>query len=339
MRCAPSPARWRRGSRADRRRRSAGARAADPRHPVGLLPRHRARDGLGRRRLRLQGGALAAGAAAGARARARRRGRVPRRARRLARGRPALDLPHRRAPRPRGVRGGAGAAPRGAAAHLGLAAGGGEPLQRVRALRPAGLARLRGGAPGRPGPPHRDGTRLLLRAGAAAMVTSRALYLGFLLLLAAERLFEVALSRRNAARALARGGRESGQAHFPVMVALHTAFLAAFAAALGAQALRYWAVASLGDRWNVRVIVVPGDVPVQRGPYRLVRHPNYAAVVLEMLAVPLVHGCWATALVFSALHLVVLRVRIRAEETALGAAWQDAFAGRPRFLPGGHGRG
>jgi len=189
------------------------------------------------------------------------------------------------------------------------------------------------------------------------MVTSRALYLGFLLLLAAERLVEVTLSRRNAARALARGGRESGQAHFPVMVALHTAFLAscalesafrpfpgalgwaALAAAVGAQGLRYWVVASLGDRWNVRVIVVPGEAPVQGGPYRFVRHPNYAAVVLEMIAVPLVHGCWVTALVFSALNLVVLRVRIRAEEAALGAVWQDAFAGRPRFLPGGHGRG
>jgi methyltransferase len=189
------------------------------------------------------------------------------------------------------------------------------------------------------------------------MVTSRAAYLAFLLLLGAERLFEVALSRRNAARALARGGRESGRAHFPAMVALHTTFLAScavesgirpFPGALGwvalagaafAQALRYWAVASLGDRWNVRVIVVPGDAPVQRGPYRFVRHPNYAAVVLEMLAVPLIHGCWLTAAVFSALHALVLRVRIRAEEAALGASWQDAFAGRGRFFPGGPGRG
>ena len=171
------------------------------------------------------------------------------------------------------------------------------------------------------------------------MVTSRALYLAFLLAIGAERLFEVALSRRNAARAFARGGRESGQAHFPAMVALHTAFLAscalesgirtfpgalgwaAVAAAMGAQALRYWAVASLGDRWNVRVIVVPGEPPVQSGPYRFMRHPNL------------------TAAVFSALHALVLRVRIRAEEAALGAAWQDAFAGRPRFLPGGDGRG
>jgi len=188
------------------------------------------------------------------------------------------------------------------------------------------------------------------------MVTSRALYLGFLLLLAAERLVEVALSRRNAARALARGGRESGRGHFPVMVALHTAFLGScaiesavrpFPGALGwislagavlAQVLRYWAVASLGERWNVRVIVVPGEPPVQRGPYRFVRHPNYAAVVLEMVAVPLIHGCWLTAAVFSALNALVLRVRIRAEEAALGEAWKGAFSQRPRFLPGG-GRG
>src|SRR2546430_5523219 len=113
---------------------------------------------------------------------------------------------------------------------------------------------------------------------------------------------------------------------------------AAVAGAMGAQALRYWAVASLGDRWNVRVIVVPGEPPVQRGPYRFMRHPNYAAVVLEILAVPLIHGCWLTAAVFSALHALVLRVRIRAEEAALGAPWQEAFAGRPRILPRGPGR-
>jgi len=189
------------------------------------------------------------------------------------------------------------------------------------------------------------------------MVTSRALYLGFLGLLAAERLFELALSRRNAARAIARGGRESGQAHFPLLVVLHTGFLVscavesgfrpfpgapgwtALGVALFAQGLRYWAVASLGDRWNVRVIVVPGDPPVERGPYRFVRHPNYAAVVLEMAAVPLIHGCYWTAAVFSALHGLALRVRIRAEEAALGPAWKSAFSARPRFLPGGGSRG
>ena len=188
------------------------------------------------------------------------------------------------------------------------------------------------------------------------MVTSRALYLCFLTVVAGERLIELALSRRNAARSFARGGREYGRGHFPVLVSLHTAFLISCAAESGirsfprvvgwiallvaaaAQGLRYWAVSSLGDRWNARVIVIPGEPPVDRGPYRFVRHPNYLAVVLEMIAVPLVYGCWITAIVFSLANAAALRVRIRSEEEALGAVWQRAFAGRPRFLPGGFGR-
>jgi methyltransferase len=122
---------------------------------------------------------------------------------------------------------------------------------------------------------------------------------------------------------------ESGERSFPGALGW-----AALAAALASQALRYWAVASLGDRWNVRVIVVPGDEPVQRGPYRRMRHPNYTAVVVEMAALPLAYGCWITALVFSVTNALVLRVRIRSEEEALGPAWARAFADKPRFLPG-----
>ncbi|WP_373046805.1 isoprenylcysteine carboxyl methyltransferase family protein [Vulgatibacter sp.] len=181
------------------------------------------------------------------------------------------------------------------------------------------------------------------------------LYLGFLLLLGVERIGELVLSRRNAARSLADGGVEVGQRHFRAMALLHTAFLFACAAevvlferrfpgALGtfafgvailAQALRYWAIGTLGPRWNVRVIVVPGEAPVTSGPYRFVRHPNYVAVVLEILFVPLIHGAWITALLFSAANAVLLYVRIRTEEAALGAAYRAAFAERPRFLPGG----
>ncbi len=106
---------------------------------------------------------------------------------------------------------------------------------------------------------------------------------------------------------------------------------------LGAQALRYWAIATLGWRWNTRIVVVPGTAPVTAGPYRWVRHPNYVAVIAEMIALPLVHGAWLTALVFSVGNALLLRVRIRAEEQALGEPWQHAFAGRPRFVPGGHG--
>lgn len=186
------------------------------------------------------------------------------------------------------------------------------------------------------------------------MVSSTAAYLVFLGAIGLERLFELRLSKRNAARAFARGGVEVGQRHFRVMALVHTAFLfacagevlvferefpgalgwAALIAALGAQALRYWAITSLGDRWNVRIIFVPGDEPVTRGPYQYLRHPNYVAVIVEMIAVPLVHGAFVTAAVFSAANAALLFVRIRAEERALGAAYARTFHDRPRFVPG-----
>jgi methyltransferase len=189
------------------------------------------------------------------------------------------------------------------------------------------------------------------------MVTSVQLYLGLLVAVAVERGVELVLSARNARLARERGGVESGQGHYPVMAVFHGLFLVAcalevvllrrpfpgtlgwlaLAAVLGAQALRYWAIATLGWRWNTRIVVVPGTAPVTGGPYRLVRHPNYVAVIAEMVALPLVHGAWLTALVFSLGNAWLLRVRIRAEEQALGEPWQQAFAGRPRFVPGGHG--
>jgi len=185
------------------------------------------------------------------------------------------------------------------------------------------------------------------------MVTSQGLYLTFLGLLALERLLELFLSRRNARQAVAAGAIEAGRGHYPVMVAFHSLFLLscaaevllvprAFPGALGwaalgvavlAQGLRYWAVVSLGPRWNTRVLVWPGVPPVTSGPYRFLRHPNYLAVVLEMVAVPLVDGAWVTALVFSLGNLLLLAVRIRSEEKALGPSWAEAFVGRGRLLP------
>jgi methyltransferase len=182
---------------------------------------------------------------------------------------------------------------------------------------------------------------------------TQAVFLGFMGLLIAERLVELWLSKRNAARAFARGGVESGQRHYQVMVAFHTLFLVAcvaevfglgrpfpglggwvaLGAAVGAQALRYWAIATLGERWNSRIIVVPGLSPVTGGPYRYLKHPNYVAVVVELLAVPLIHGAWVTAAVFTLGNAALLFVRIRAEEAALGAPWAQAFAERPRFIP------
>ena len=189
------------------------------------------------------------------------------------------------------------------------------------------------------------------------MVTSVQLYLGLLVAVALERGVELGLSVRNARVARARGGVESGQGHYPAMAVFHGLFLVAcalevvvlrrpflgvlgwvaLAAVLSAQALRYWAIATLGWRWNTRIMVIPGDPPVTAGPYRFVRHPNYVAVIAEMAALPLVHGAWLTAGVFTLGNAWLLRVRIRAEERALGEPWQHAFAGRPRFVPGGHG--
>lgn len=186
------------------------------------------------------------------------------------------------------------------------------------------------------------------------MMSSVSLYLTFIGLLVVERLFELVLSTRNARRMMALGGKELGQRHFKVMTVLHTAFLvscvaevlwlhrpfpgtlgwAALAIAVLAQGLRYWAIFTLGDRWNTRIIFLPGAEPVTSGPYRFMRHPNYLAVILELFAVPLIHGGYLTSLVFTLANAAMLLVRIRAEEAALGAEYARAFSGRRRFIPG-----
>lgn len=165
-------------------------------------------------------------------------------------------------------------------------------------------------------------------------------YTLLVLLVAFERIIELNTARRNAEWSFARGGTEHGGGHYPVMVLLHTGLLAGclaevhyggrpFVAALAwpmlllvvaAQALRWWCVAVLGPRWNTRVIVVPGMPLVDRGPYRLLRHPNYLAVVVEGAALPLVHGAWITALCFTLADAPLLAVRLRCENAALGPA-------------------
>jgi methyltransferase len=109
------------------------------------------------------------------------------------------------------------------------------------------------------------------------------------------------------------------------VAALHRPFLPwlgwpMFAIVLLSQGLRWWCVASLGRRWNTLVIVLPGVPLVTRGPYRWLRHPNYVAVVAEGLALPLVHSAWLTALGFTLANALVLSVRIRVENAALGHA-------------------
>jgi methyltransferase len=156
-------------------------------------------------------------------------------------------------------------------------------------------------------------------------------------LVALERLAELVVSNRNAAWSFARGGRETGQGHYRFMVLLHSGFLVAMlveawvrrpevpptlawtmlALVLASQALRWWCIATLGRRWNTRVIIVPGLPAVSSGPYRFLSHPNYVAVVVEGIALPLVHGAWVTALVFTVANAALLAVRIRVENAAL----------------------
>ena len=164
----------------------------------------------------------------------------------------------------------------------------------------------------------------------------------FLLLLFAvvcERVAELLVSRNNARWSFARGGVEYGRGHYPAMVVLHAGLLAgcvvepwllarpfvpwigypALALVVAAQGLRWWVIRALGHRWNTRVIVVPGGERVTSGPFRWLRHPNYLAVVVEGVALPMVHTAWITALGFSVLNAALLRVRIGTEEEALGS--------------------
>jgi methyltransferase len=166
------------------------------------------------------------------------------------------------------------------------------------------------------------------------------MYYLFILVVGAERLVELAVSRRNAAWSLAHGGKEFGRGHYPVMVGMHALLLVAcivevwtlhrpFIPWLGwpmavlvvlSTAVRWWCVIVLGRHWNPRLIVIPGAPLVRRGPYRWVHHPNYTAVSAEVAALPLVHSVWLTAVVFSIANALVLHVRIRAENAALGYA-------------------
>lgn len=152
-----------------------------------------------------------------------------------------------------------------------------------------------------------------------------------LLFVTAQRIGELIHSRRNTKRLLARGGAETGAGHYPLIVLLHASWLAGLwllasdrtphwgwlAVYAALQALRVWTLASLGSRWTTRIIIVPGEPLVRRGPYRFLSHPNYVVVVGEIAVLPLVFGLSTYALVFSILNALVLWIRIRHENRAL----------------------
>ncbi len=152
----------------------------------------------------------------------------------------------------------------------------------------------------------------------------------FLAFLVVQRLSELVIARRNTARLMAAGAQEVAPGHYPLIVALHTAWIASlivfgYGAALHPvwlglfallQVLRVWILATLGARWTTRIIVTQTPLVVA-GPYRWVRHPNYLLVIAEIFVAPMVLGLWQVALIFSVLNALVLSIRIRAENAAL----------------------
>jgi methyltransferase len=164
-------------------------------------------------------------------------------------------------------------------------------------------------------------------------------YVLLIVVIAVERLAELVVSKRNWVWSHDQGGTEFGAAHYPAMVILHVGlrvgcvleplvlhrpFIPALgwpmlAVVIAAQILRWWCITTLGRQWNTRVIVIPDAPRVSGGPYRLIPHPNYVAVVVEGVALPLVHTAWITALVFTVLNAVLLRTRLQVENTALAS--------------------
>ncbi len=158
------------------------------------------------------------------------------------------------------------------------------------------------------------------------------LNLVILALVTLERVAELWLANRNTRRLLAQGARERAPGHYPLIVALHAAWLAVLwwlapgrpvsfplLALFGlVEIARIWVLRTLGPRWTTRIIVVPGATLVRRGPYRFLNHPNYAVVVAEIALLPMVFGLWRVALVFTILNAALLAVRIASENRALG---------------------
>ena len=151
-------------------------------------------------------------------------------------------------------------------------------------------------------------------------------------LVTVERLAELPYARANTRHLIAAGGHEVAGGHYPLIVALHVAWLAALwwlapsrdvdpfwlAMFVLIELARIWTLASLGRRWTTRIIVVPGESLVKRGPYRFVDHPNYLVVTGEIAVLPLVFGLWAVAIAFTIANAALLTVRIREENRALG---------------------
>jgi methyltransferase len=181
-------------------------------------------------------------------------------------------------------------------------------------------------------------------------------YLALLLLVGLFRIVELQISRRHQREMVAHGAAKVNDPRFRWMVLLHTGVLVGaavevvflhrpfipvlaavcFVIFLAANVVRWWVIRTLGEHWNVQIMNSTGLGVITTGPFRYVRHPNYAAVFVEMLVLPLIHTAWITAIAGSLAHIVVLSQRLSTEERVLfsDAQYRAAMAGKPRFLPG-----
>jgi methyltransferase len=188
------------------------------------------------------------------------------------------------------------------------------------------------------------------------MALSVIAFLGLLVAVALLRIAELQISRRHQREMLARGASRVEEPRFRWMVLLHTGVLIGaalevlllhrpfipmlaavmFVIFLAANVLRWWVIRTLGNHWNVQVVDSTGLGVISSGPFRYVRHPNYAAVFAEMLALPLIHTAWITAIAGSLAHIAVLSMRLSTEERVLLAnpEYQATMANKARFIPG-----
>lgn len=176
----------------------------------------------------------------------------------------------------------------------------------------------------------------------------------FVAFIIAQRLVELAIARRNEKWIKAKGGIEYGKGHYPIMVLIHTAFFLFFISEVlllhkgisnfwplllflfvMTQGMRIWALSSLGRYWNTKIIILPGAEVVKKGPYKIIKHPNYLIVGLEFLIIPLMFNAYITMFLFTLLNIVILSVRIPAEERALKelTKYESVFINQGKFMP------
>ncbi len=180
------------------------------------------------------------------------------------------------------------------------------------------------------------------------------MFLLLFLFLILQRVTELFIAKRNETVMKNRGAYEVGSEHYKYIVAVHVFFFISLFIEyhlgikgispfwpillplfIGAQIIRIWALTSLGEYWNTKIIILPNARIVSKGPYKYIRHPNYFIVGLEILTIPLLFQCYITAIVFTALNIAVLSIRIPAEEKALMelTTYKKEFTNRKRFVP------